>query len=349
MESKLTLRFRIKNICKISFAIIGTIIGAGFASGQEIYRFFNIYEKKGLFGLGASIALIGIIIYKTFSICYKNNISNYQEFIKEILPNKFKDNKILRFTINNIINIFLLISFNIMVAGFSTYFNDELNIPKIYGTLLISFLCFITFINSIDGVIKVNTYLIPGIIILILILGINKIGDIRFIEFQKKSVSSFWIFSSILYASYNSITLIPILITLKDKIISKKETRLITLFVEFNLIIMSAIIFLLINSFLYRVNNVEMPMVYIANNLGIYFKFVYGIAILGAIFTTAIGSGYGFLNNITQGKKKMKIYAAIMCIGTVFVGQISFSTLINLLYPIFGYLGLIQIFFLISK
>ncbi len=31
------------NIQKTTFVIIGTIIGAGFASGQEIYIFFNRY------------------------------------------------------------------------------------------------------------------------------------------------------------------------------------------------------------------------------------------------------------------------------------------------------------------
>ena len=30
-----------KNISKVSFVIIGTMIGAGFASGQEIYAFFS--------------------------------------------------------------------------------------------------------------------------------------------------------------------------------------------------------------------------------------------------------------------------------------------------------------------
>lgn len=33
----------INNILNITFVIIGTIIGAGFASGQEIYTFFNRY------------------------------------------------------------------------------------------------------------------------------------------------------------------------------------------------------------------------------------------------------------------------------------------------------------------
>ncbi len=40
------LGINVKNIYKTSFVIIGTIIGAGFASGQEIYTFFNRYGAK---------------------------------------------------------------------------------------------------------------------------------------------------------------------------------------------------------------------------------------------------------------------------------------------------------------
>ncbi len=32
------------------FVIIGTIIGAGFASGKEIFTFFNIYGGYGILG-----------------------------------------------------------------------------------------------------------------------------------------------------------------------------------------------------------------------------------------------------------------------------------------------------------
>lgn len=36
-------RINAKIIYRTTFVIIGTIIGAGFASGQEIYTFFNRY------------------------------------------------------------------------------------------------------------------------------------------------------------------------------------------------------------------------------------------------------------------------------------------------------------------
>ncbi|MCF0125060.1 MAG: hypothetical protein HUJ68_04775, partial [Clostridia bacterium] len=54
-----------KNVLKIVFVIIGTLIGAGFASGQEMYIFFFSYGKKGLIGIIISSIIIGMVIYKT--------------------------------------------------------------------------------------------------------------------------------------------------------------------------------------------------------------------------------------------------------------------------------------------
>lgn len=191
--------------------------------GQEIYTFFNKYGVKGLIGLIFSMFLISYIIYKTFKIGLRMKTNTYQNFLIDILPYKLKENKILVLTINNIINLFLLISFNIMVAGFSTYFFQELSFPKIIGGLLITIISFITFYKGIEGVIKINTYLIPSLIVLIIFLGIKKIETIEIIKENIKSL--YWIISSVLYASYNSITLIPILISLREELNNKKEAR----------------------------------------------------------------------------------------------------------------------------
>lgn len=305
-------------------------------------------ELIGIIGIFISILLISYIIYKTFKIVAEDNINSYDEFLKTIMPQKLKNNIILRLTISNIINIFLLISFNIMVAGFATYFVQELNASKWLGAILVAVLSFITLSNNIDGVIKINTFLIPIIILLISFLGINKIEYARII-LQNYNNSLYWILSSILYASYNSITLIPILIGLKDKINSKKQSLTISSCVGIIMLILSIVIFLLMNTFIKEINGVEIPLVYIASSLGKVFKYIYGIVILIAIFTTAIGSGYGFLSNVTKKRKTYMLSAGIICLVSIIIGQIGFSNLINLLYPIFGYLGIIQIIFLIMN
>ena len=50
------------DILKVVFVIIGTLIGAGFASGQEIYAFFFSFGIKGIWGILVSSLIIGIII-----------------------------------------------------------------------------------------------------------------------------------------------------------------------------------------------------------------------------------------------------------------------------------------------
>ena len=50
------------NTLKIIFVILGTIIGAGFISGQEISIFFNQYGNYGLLGILASGITMGVTI-----------------------------------------------------------------------------------------------------------------------------------------------------------------------------------------------------------------------------------------------------------------------------------------------
>ena len=64
-----------KNVSKISFVIIGTIIGAGFISGQEIYLFFNKFGTYGLIGIIIAGILIGMTIEKTCILIKEKNIN----------------------------------------------------------------------------------------------------------------------------------------------------------------------------------------------------------------------------------------------------------------------------------
>ena len=79
-----------KNILKIVFVIIGTLIGAGFASGQEMYIFFFSYGLEGIAGLFVSNILMGIIIYVSLKIINKYKIKNYKEFLNIIIKNLYQ-------------------------------------------------------------------------------------------------------------------------------------------------------------------------------------------------------------------------------------------------------------------
>ena len=92
-----------------------------------------------------------------------------------------------------------------------------------------------------------------------------------------------------------------------------------------------------------------MPIVYVVKNIFPSLKNIYGIIVLYSIFTTAVSLGASFLQNVTKNRKSYQQIAQIMCITGVAVSKLGFSNLVNLLYPIFGFFGIIQIIILFKN
>lgn len=336
-----------KDIMKIVFVIIGTMIGAGFASGQEMYLFFFSYGLNGIIGILISCSLMGVVIYKTLQILNKYEIKNYKEFLDILIENK--SNKmpfILKNIINLIINTFILITFFIMIAGFGAYFEQEFGINSIIGSSALGILCFIIFLTSVKGVVKANELLVPVLIIFLIIIGIVNLKAINLLELENyviRTNSSNYILSAILYSSYNSILLIPVLLTLKKYVKDEKQIAWVSIISSLIMILLSIIVYLILVRVDVDITKLEMPAVYVVSNIFALLKYVYGFIILGSIFTTAISLGTSFLQNVTRNKKSYTQVGIIMCITAVLISKIGFSNLVSLLYPIFGYLGLIQI------
>lgn len=331
-----------KNILKVVFVIIGTMIGAGFASGQEMYLFFFSYGMEGLVGILISSLIIGFVIYQTFQLVNKYGVNTYKDFL-DILIRKNSKSKAI---INTIINIFILITFFIMIAGFGAYFEQEMGINSLVGSSLLAIATFIIFMTSVKGVVKANELLVPILIGFLVVIGMINLKDIHLLELGNyviKSNSSSFILSSILYSSYNSILLIPVLLTLKSYIQDKRQILGIASISTIVIIVLSIIIFLLLVRVDTDITKLEMPAVYVVTNMFKILRFAYGFIILGSIFTTAISLGTSFLQNTAKNKKSYTQIAVIMCITSVIISKIGFSNLVSLLYPIFGYLGLLQI------
>lgn len=336
-----------KNIFKIVFVIIGTMIGAGFASGQEMYLFFFSYGMKGIIGILISCLIMGLVIYKTLQILNKNEINNYKEFLDILIKKESKSKSFnIKSIINLVINAFILITFFIMIAGFGAYFEQEFGINSLIGSSILAILCFILFMTSVKGVVKANEAIVPILIIFLVIIGIINIKEINLLELEDyiiRTNQSSFVLSAVLYSSYNSILLIPVLLTLKKYVKSRKQIACISIISTFIMVVLSMIIYLILVRVDVDISKIEMPIVYVVSHIFSTLRYAYGFIILGSIFTTAISLGTSFLQNVSKNKKSYTHIGIIMCITSVLVSKIGFSNLVSLLYPIFGYLGLVQI------
>lgn len=276
-----------------------------------------------------------MLLLGAFKIIIERDISSYPDFISVTMTrSRFMNNVIC-----NIVDIFLLISFIVMVAGFSAYFSQEFNLHYIFGAILISVLAFITFMKNINGIVKINTFFIPFLIVTIIILGLKNLKCFEVFPSIEHSSSFKWIISAVLYSCYNLIICLPILISLKPFIKNTKQSNIVAFLVSLFLLILALIIFFIMNYYYEEVKYIELPTVYISSSSGLILKYLTGFAIIGAIFTTAISSGYGFLNNLKINNNKTYILINILlCTISIFLSNIGFSTLLNILYPILGVL-----------
>ena len=335
-----------KEIFTIVLVIIGALIGAGFASGQEIYSFFFSYGLQGMLGLVVTCILIGVLISKILKIVLKYEINNYDEFLRQFIKNK----KIIK-VINCILNILLLITFYIMIAGFGAYFEQQIGVNKIIGSLVLSVLCFFVFLTSVKGVLKVSEYIVPVLIVFIIIIGlinfntINTIEDFKNVEILRKG----WLISAIVYCSYNIILIIPVLISLRKHIKTTRNIKYIAIISTIIMLILSFIIYTILLKSDIDISELEMPVVYIVSKFFSKFEKIYAFIILSSIFTTAISIGTGFLQNVSKNDKSYPQLVIFMCISSLVVSNIGFSKLVNIVYPFFGYIGIIQIMLILSK
>lgn len=344
-------------MCKVLFIIIGALIGAGFASGEEIYVFFYSYGIYGLCGIIISSLLFGTIIYKVLEFIQINNIKDYGEFLENIVSKKINEKVKIKvvIAIKYLTNIFLILTFYVMIAGFGTYLKDNINLPNIIGSLILVILVISILSKNLTGIIRINKLIVPFLIIFILTLSyvilvkgkvsleINDFG-----KYLLKQNSINWILSSILYVSYNCLLLIPVLISIR-KIIDKNRIGILSILTSIIIFILSICIYLCLIEIDVDISKIEMPIGYIINTKYSFFKIFYGIVILLSILTTSISIVKGLIENLVMKEKnRIGVLLLISFLGVI-IAQFGFSKLISYLYPIYGYLGILIILLLILK
>lgn len=334
----------LKDNIKTIAVIIGTLVGAGFASGKEIYIFFVKYAAAGIVGAIITSILTSIIVYCTILIVKKYNLQNNNEFIEKITEKKH-GSKIIK----NIINIFLLISFWIMCAGFCTFFKQEFNIPIICTATCVAIIVYLLLMKNIDGIIKLNTIMVPVMIIIIIFIAVKNNQTFNITNYQTTE-GQWWpaILSAILYASYNSITLIPIIISMKDCVKDKKNLKSVTIITCILILVLIICIIKMLIQTTINVEQIEIPILAILNTYGKTEKMLYAIVIVVAIFTSAISAGYGVLENV-KGKNRYKKAALAICLLEIPISYIGFGKLVEVVYPTFGIIGMLQIILILKS
>lgn len=331
-----------KNIIKVACIYATSIIGAGFASGQEIMQFFAIYKTGGFYGIvfaGLLFAVVGCIVLEKI---YSERIRNYEEFLFPAFG------WLAGWILEIAVSIFMLSLFCIMIAGSGDVLSDRFGIPFRYAALLMGLLSMVLIFTNIKGIVTLSTFVTPVLIIGIMLAGLYIIffGDSEAFKISGylTHITGNWLFSSLLYVSYNSILAIVMMCSLLPYLKTFRTARMGGILggalLSLAALVINAAIFL----FYPTAYEKELPILAILRSFSSSAGNLYAVILWLAMLVSAVTSGFCFTDRVgTTLKLDRRLITLILSAAAVPLSTLGFSKLIAAIYPIFGYLGLFMI------
>ncbi|WP_100487152.1 transporter [Sporolactobacillus pectinivorans] len=316
---------------QIAAAFIGTVVGAGFASGREIIQFFSQYQAWGMIGAAISGLLMAWI--GTKMMVYARRIKAYS--FNELVTRLFGEH--LGAMIQCLIFLMMLGITGVMLAGAGAVFKEQLGWHRLLGMALSIVICLLFLVKGSRGLLWMNSIVVPVLIMLFLILFFtDKPGSVS----TSNPQSAYWIASAVSYASFNIMTAIVVLVPLARDIDDERVLKVGGLAggVGFTLLLLLSNLMILNHP---SVMLFDMPMAELVRPLGLIMHLIFVIVIFGEILTTFVGNIFGLARQMHSAFPHFlspERSIILLIFSSLILGQASYGSLIRVLYPLYGFI-----------
>ncbi|XKE82289.1 hypothetical protein LG273_05685 [Oceanobacillus kapialis] len=330
-----------KKILQIAGAYIGVIVGAGFASGQEVLQFFTAFGWYGLAGTVISTILFAFLGMHVLQLGHHMQTTSHKVVIYQICG------KYIGFLVDIILTFFLFGVAVIMIAGSGSIFEQQFGISASLGNFILTLLVIVTLCLNVKKIISVISLITPYLFLLMfIIVGFSlfnsdlNINQMNAIANSQTAAASNWFVSAALYVSFNIVLAFSMLVVMGSQEKGIREISIGGLLGGLGLGILLFIINIGLFFNIDRVLTVDMPTLLLASEISPIVGILMSIALLGMIFNTAVGMLYTFTTRFIKPEKPsfktMVVIVSLLAFASSFVG---FTKLVNTLYPFTGYLG----------
>lgn len=324
---------------QVAATYVGAVMGAGFASGQEIQQFFARYHSFGLMGILVSSALFALLGWIMLDLQERWRIYSYSEFFRRLFGRKWGVRA------DYLVSVLLFMGMLAMLSGTGALFEQYFALPRYAGIVLTAVVIALALWQRGKGVLWINTVLIPLKFAFCLGIGLIAVffahpGEMEGYIQPSNPVVNHWAVSAVLYVSFN-LTLAMVVFASLGKEIHRRGAKLGAFLGGLALGAFALVIALALMRFP-EVQGMEIPMVAVAGKLGNWPAFLYMVVLWLAMVTAAIGNAFSLVSRIgTMGWLGYAQSILLVLVLVIPLAGIKFSHLVQIGYPIFGYIGLV--------
>lgn len=296
----------------VSYAYTAALIGAGFASGQEILCYFASFGRAGFIGVAAASALMAAFAYAVLRAAPVRGGGGFELLM----------------------GLFAFASYTVMLAAMGGALDALFHIPERTGALLAALCGAVLLRRGSDSAFRLS-----GIMGIVLTAGIAVCGlyMLRYREYHVFSGAAA-VGSAAIYAGYNLPAAAPMLAAMGGSLRSSSDAAAVSAISGGVIFFLMSIIFGLLSIYSGRIPLGEFPMLTLAFRQSRAFGMLYGLMLIAAIVTTLLASG-GSMARLLP--KKSGVFA--MPLVSAFAYALSgfgFSRLIDTAYRACGIIGL---------
>ena len=346
---------RLVRVATYAGAIIAFLIGSGFATGQEILQYFTSYGYAGIFGTGLLVLLLMSYVAVEFFI-----VGQAKKFEKPSRIFHYYCGKYLGTFFDYFSVLFVFLSFTVMVAGAGAVFEEHYGMSKYFGgvglAIVVGLSVWFGLKNLVDVIGKI------GPLIVVVAVGLGLIGILRnpsgIAEGQAllptldlTQASTNWFMSGLSYVGFCMLWLAAFLTALGKTARNRKEATAGALSGATVFSLACVIVGLGLLANITRVGGTEIPMLVLAADINPILAAGISVMILAGIYTTAVPLLWTvssrFYADRTQGFKYLTVILAVA--GTVIGLLLPFSQMVNLVYVVNGYVGILLLVLMLAK
>ena len=339
-------------------AFIALLIGSGFATGQEVLQYFASMGYKGILGVIACFILLAYVGVSFVSAGYNNKFD---------MPNdiyRYYCGKILGTFYDYFSIFFIFLSFTVMIGGAGATTAQHYGWSPYAGGVMMAVLAVVTVLFGLNKIVDVIGNIGPIIVVISIFVGAVSIftnlsgaetaTDImnRLVAAgEVKKASSNWWLAAGSYVGFCMLWLAAFLGQVGASANSDKEGKLGAFGGAAGFSIAVLLMALGIFFSIGELKGSQIPTLILAGKIHPMLANVFSIIILLGIYTTSVPLLWSVIARFAK-EKTMKFYVLAVVLGTLgtIIGLLlKFADLVNTVYVLNGYVGLILLFIMILR
>jgi len=318
-----------------ALTIVGAVVGAGFASGREVYQFFSRFGVRAIIGVIIAIMMLTLLSIRVLVLAKRHRAKTLVELMQHHLGTNYAK------VIKVVLLAALWLGLGVMLSGAGAA-GESLGIGQLFTIVLTAAVTAACLNIGIAAVSQANTILIPvlmAVSVYIFCQGM-KLGNTTFL-IQDASQGS-WpalVWSAVLYAGLNSLLVFVVIPPLLQV---GKPLGVVLGCGVFGVLLLCTTLLLL--QFPVVAATSPIPLLSITTDIAPQVPALYGVLLWTALTTTALANGVGLVEFLvrryTWNRLLVSASVVISCLPLAFF---PFARLVAVVYTALGYVALLVV------